>query len=113
MRQAGILAAAARYALKHNVERLAEDHANASLLAERFQENPHLALPKGMPGTNLLFFSCNHPKISTGQLVESLKGEGILIGSPNGDVARAVTHLGVDREGVEKAVAAAHRILNG
>ena len=72
MRQAGILAAAARYALKHNVERLAEDHANASLLAERFQENPHLALPKGMPGTNLLFFSCNHPKISTGSLSQNV-----------------------------------------
>lgn len=113
LRQAGILAAAARYALKHNVERLAEDHANARLLAEGFQENPHIKLPKGMPETNLLFFSCDHPKLSTAQFVEVLKGEGVLIGSPTGGVARAVTHLDVSRQDVEMAVSAAHTLLNG
>lgn len=113
LRQAGILAAAARFTLKYNVERLAEDHANARLLAEGFEENPHISLPKGLPETNLLFFSCKHPKISTAQLVDSLKGEGILIGPPNGGISRAVTHLGVSRAGVEKTVAAAHKILGG
>ena len=111
LRQAGILAAAARFALKHNVERLAEDHANARLLAEGFSENPHIDLPKGMPETNLLFFSSNHATIPTERLVDDLKGEGILIGAPSGGVARAVTHLGVSRADVEKAVAAVHKIL--
>lgn len=113
LRQAGFLAAAARFALKHNVERLAEDHANARLLAEGFQAIPHIDLPKGMPDTNLLFFTCKHAKYSTAQLVEALKGEGILIGGANGGISRAVTHLGISRGDVEKTVAAANTILNG
>ncbi len=111
LRQAGILAAAARHALKHNVSRLAEDHANARLLAEGFQENPHLELPRGLPETNLLFFSCTHPTISTEQFVTAMKDEGILIGYAGGGVARAVTHLDVSRQDAEQAVAAVHRVL--
>ncbi|MCZ6728986.1 MAG: low-specificity L-threonine aldolase [SAR324 cluster bacterium] len=112
LRQAGILAAAARHALKHNVERLAEDHNNAKLLAAGFEEIKNLSLPKGMPESNLLFFSCGHPKISTERFVAGLKEEGILIGAPSGDVARAVTHLDISREDVEQTIDAARRILN-
>lgn len=111
LRQAGILAAAAHYALKHNVERLAEDHANARLLAEGLEKNPHISLPKGMPETNLVFFTCGHPRMSMAQLVEALKGEGILIIMLDSGQSRAVTHLGIERADVEKTVAAAHNIL--
>ena len=62
---------------------------------------------------NLMFFACDHPKLSTDRFVEALRGEGVLIGSPNGGVARAVTHLGVSRQDVEKAVSAAHKLLKG
>ncbi len=113
MRQTGILAAAAAYALKHHVNRLAEDHANARALAEGIGENPHLELPKGMPQTNIVFFSCNHPTVSIEKLVADLSAKGILIGPPNGGAARAVTNLDVSAADIETAVAALHETLKG
>src|SRR3546814_20193392 len=56
MRQAGIIAAAGIYALEHNVERLAEDHANARLLAESLRTLPGINGAPQAVDTNLLFF---------------------------------------------------------
>ena len=56
MRQAGIIAAGGVYALRHNVERLAEDHANARRLAEGLAELPGVALDPPTVETNLVFF---------------------------------------------------------
>ncbi|MDH4248642.1 MAG: low-specificity L-threonine aldolase [Deltaproteobacteria bacterium] len=111
MRQAGILAAAARYALKHNVARLAEDHAHARLLAEGLRESPYITLTFGMPQSNLVFFSLKHPRLTMPQLVEGMKQRGILIGGTGPYSARVVTHLDVDRAGVQRAVAAFHEVL--
>jgi threonine aldolase len=113
MRQAGILAAAARYALNHHVSRLAEDHGNARLLAEGMEESSHLHLPRGMPESNIVFFSCDHPSISIEELVAGLRQKGVLIGAPSGGAARAVTNLDVTREDIATAVAALHEVLKG
>jgi threonine aldolase len=111
MRQAGILAAAARYALKHHVERLAEDHANARRLAEGLAQSKHIGFPNGMPQTNLVFFECSHPGVSLAQLLARLKERGILIGQSYGTLARAVTNLNVSRADVDDTVSAVHAIL--
>ena len=90
MRQAGILAAAGLYALEHNVERLAEDHANAARLAEGIGAPP--------PQTNMVFAE------SRPGLVEHLARHGVIVlPAPR---LRLVTHLDVDAAGIERAIAA-------
>jgi threonine aldolase len=90
MRQAGILAAAGLYALEHNVERLAEDHANAERLAK--------GIGAAAPQTNMVFFD------SKPGLVEHLAKQGIVVlPAPR---LRLVTHLDVDAAGIERAIAA-------
>jgi threonine aldolase len=90
MRQAGILAAAGLYALEHNVERLAEDHASAERLAK--------GIGAPAPSSNMVFFD------SRPGLPEHLAKHGVIVlPSPR---LRLVTHLDVDRAGVDRAVAA-------
>ena len=111
MRQAGILAAAARHALKHHVQRLAEDHANARRLAEGLAQSRYIAFPNGMPQTNLVFFECQHPGVSLTELLDRLKERGILIGQSYGTLARAVTHLDVSHADIDETLSAVHAIL--
>jgi len=111
MRQAGVLAAAARHALEHHVQRLAEDHENATRLAEGLGNMPHLKLIHGPPETNMIFFECAHPNFGMEKLVADLASRGVLIGGMGPDQARVVTHLDVDRAGIEKTIAAFQQIL--
>jgi threonine aldolase len=90
MRQAGVLAAAGLYALEHNVERLAEDHANAERLAR--------GIGAPAPQSNMVFFD------SKPGLVEHLAKHGVIV--LPGARLRLVTHLDVDAAGIDKAVAA-------
>jgi threonine aldolase len=93
MRQAGVLAAAGLYALEHNVERLAEDHANAERLAQGLKEAGYKV--EG-PHTNMVFVK------SRPGLAEHLKKNEIKI-LPGARI-RLVTHLDVDAAGVERAL---------
>ncbi len=111
MRQAGYLAAAARYALRNHVQRLGEDHEHARALAQGIAETEHLELVYGMPETNIVFFRCTHPTLTMPQVAEAVKGHGVLIGATGPDKARAVTHLQVERAGVEQAVGALRSVL--
>jgi threonine aldolase len=111
MRQSGILAAAGVYALDHHRARLAEDHANAKLLAEG------LAGAKGVkvlaPQTNIVMIDLERG--TTGHMIERAKAQGVMLGamrvdarSHPGDLAnvqriRAVVHLDVDRAAVTRA----------
>jgi threonine aldolase len=90
MRQSGILAAAGLYALEHNVERLAEDHANAERLARGIGAEP--------PQSNMVFVQ------SAPGLVEHLAKHSVIV-LPAARL-RLVTHLDVDAAGVERAIAA-------
>ena len=103
MRQAGILAAAAIYALENNVARLAEDHAAAQKLAEGIINLPGVSLPYRMPDSNILFFQCSHPKMPQEQIISELKERGILMGIVGGMI-RAVTHLDVTMAEIEKTL---------
>lgn len=98
LRQAGVLAAAALHALDHHVERLAEDHANARLLAEGLQGLDGVAVTP--PQTNIVFVDVVPAKAAG--LVEQLKAAGVLC---TGLVRiRFVTHLDVSRQDIERAV---------
>jgi threonine aldolase len=90
MRQAGILAAAGLYALEHNIERLAEDHANAERLAK--------GIGAPMPQSNMVFIE------SAPGLVEHLAQHGVIV-LPAARL-RLVTHLDVDAAGIDRAIAA-------
>jgi threonine aldolase len=102
MRQSGVLAAAGLHALEHNVDRLAEDHANARRLAEELAEIPALGVERDPSNTNMLFIEPDPAILS--ELKRHLEGWNILIGS--GTRIRMVTHLDVDAGDVERTVAA-------
>ncbi|MDR2213107.1 MAG: low-specificity L-threonine aldolase [Pseudomonadales bacterium] len=96
MRQSGILAAAGIYALQHNIERLAEDHANAALLAAELSEVTELHIDPTLVQTNMLFV---RPKQGSAQeLTTYLQEQGILVDP--GATLRLVTHLDVSRSGI-------------
>jgi threonine aldolase len=106
MRQAGIVAAGARYGLQHNVERLAEDHANAKFLAEGLAELQGVEIDPATVETNIVIFDVP----DAGALHDALAAAGVEMSLLEGRV-RAVTHLDVDRAGVEKALAAVKAAL--
>lgn len=100
MRQAGVLAAAGLYALEHNVERLADDHANAERLAAGLARIAGLRLEP--PQTNMVFVDV--PPDRAGALVAHLRAMGVL--TLPGTRMRLVTHLDVSAADVDRAVAA-------
>jgi len=101
MRQAGILAAAALFALEHHVERLAEDHENAKLLARYLAEAG--IEPIHPVQTNILIADVGKLGLTAAQVVNGLKDQGVLCGMAASDRVRFVTHLDVDAEAVRAA----------
>jgi threonine aldolase len=93
MRQVGVLAAAGRYALDHHVERLAEDHEHAQLLAKRLGVDPATV------ETNMVVLD----DVAAPVVAEAAKGRGVLVSQVSPRRIRLVTHLDVDRAGVERA----------
>jgi threonine aldolase len=106
MRQAGVLAAAASHALDHHVARLAEDHALARRLAEGLAGIEGVQVEA--PHTNILFVDLAGPaREKSAGLLEALKAEGVL--ATGLYRLRFVTHLDVDAQGVDRAIAAIRR----
>ena len=103
MRQSGILAAAGLYAVEHNVQRLAEDHANARRLAARLQQIPDVAIDPARVETNILFFDVHSQTLSVPAFVAVLKQECVLVNAIGPKTCRAVTHLDVSAEAIEQA----------
>jgi len=104
MRQAGILAAAALYALDHNVERLAEDHANARRLAEAIAELPGIRLDPTTVETNIIIFEVE-PRLGTSaDFVDLLRERGVWVLATGANKVRAVTHLDVSRGQIDHAI---------
>ena len=98
MRQAGVLAAAALYALDHHVERLADDHANARALAEGLQGLPGVTVQP--PQTNILFVDLTPDKAPG--VVDRLRAAGVLCTGLYR--LRFVTHLDVSAADVQRAI---------
>ena len=112
MRQAGIIAAAGVYALDHHVERLAEDHANAQLLAEGLAVIRGIALRPEEVETNIVFFDLTpEAKMTVQDLMDCLQQDGIRMGALGRTRVRAVTHLDVSRQDIEITLDRMHQIL--
>jgi threonine aldolase len=111
MRQAGVLAAACRWAVRHHVDRLAEDHANARRLAAGLAELPGIRLDPPEVQTNIVFFTIERADLDARAVVARLAEEGVRMGAMGAKRVRAVTHLGVDRAAVDRALVAARRVL--
>jgi threonine aldolase len=110
MRQAGIVAAGAIYALDHHRERLAEDHANARRLAEGIANIPGLAIDLSTVETNIVIFTVvrrNAPEIA-----QKLLAGGLYVMATAADTIRAVVHLDVARGDIDQAVEILGKVMN-
>ena len=93
MRQVGVLAAAAAYALDHHVDRLAEDHAHARLLAEACGADP--------AGVDTNIVVLDRPDAA--EYVPAARNEGVLVSAVGPRTVRLVTHLGVSATDAKQA----------
>lgn len=100
MRQAGIIAAAGIYALEHNIERLAEDHANARRLADGLGAIPGISIDAASVETNVVFFQADGAE----HLAKKLERAGVSVGVYGPSTLRAVTHLDVNRQAIDAAI---------
>ena len=115
MRQAGILAAGAIYALENNVERLADDHLNAKLLAERISGAPGLHVEPADIETNIIYLRLDPDVacVDAPGLASAMRQRGVLALAMGAQGMRLVTHLDVSREEVERTADIMCSILNG
>jgi threonine aldolase len=103
MRQAGVLAAAVLYALDHHINRLAEDHRNAQVIAQAVADTPGLRLDPPDVHTNLAWFEVDPELGTAGAVATKLQARGVLVGNGGGQTLRACTHLDVSAADAERA----------
>jgi threonine aldolase len=115
MRQAGILAAAGSWALQHNVERLADDHANARLLATELLRGDDVELDLATVQTNIVVFSLVErrgvPDAAT--FVERCRERGVLLNAFGPRTVRAVTHLDLTADECRAAAKIMRAVADG
>ena len=110
MRQAGIIAAGALFALEHHVDRLAQDHENAQVLAEAFQGADGFSLESGPVETNLVWVSVDPSLGTAAEVAAYLRSRGIMVAVLGAQVIRACTHLDVTRDDVEYAASVIRQV---
>jgi threonine aldolase len=111
MRQAGIIAAAGLYALEHHVERLADDHANARLLADGLAATARLAVDPALVQTNVVLAGLTRGADTAAGVCAELAAVGVLAAPYDDRTIRFVTCLEVDRAAVEGALSVAGPVL--
>ncbi len=111
MRQAGVIAAACIVALETMIERLADDHANAGLLADGLAALKGIDFNPDDVDTNIVLVKPT--SMSAGQFCSELKKRGILTGVMGPDMVRLTTNKEVDRKDIEKTILAVKEILSG
>ena len=104
MRQVGILAAAGLWALDHNLERLGEDHERARWLARESDAIEGLRAEE--PNTNIVMIHIEREDLVEGAVAAELEARGVWILPAGPGRLRAVTHLDVDDEGIERCLEA-------
>ena len=102
MRQSGIIAAAALFALENNVERIGADHINARRLAEGLAQIPEINVDLNLVQTNMIFISSE--KIDVAALQNNLAKHGILVSSTVPNTLRLVTHLDIPEEAIDVVI---------
>ncbi len=113
MRQAGVIAAAGIIALEQMVERLAEDHANARMLAEGLAQIPGIAIDRALVQTDIVIFRLDGDRWTPAQFVRALAERGVLIGEIGHGRLRAVTHYGITADQIEQALDGVAACLQG
>lgn len=113
MRQAGIIAAAGLYALDNNIDRLAEDHANAKKFAATIAKHPLVRLDPDAVETNIIFFEIDAPGKTLEDLCAEFLKRGMQRGAIVGHAIRIVTHLDVSAKQMEVAAETVVEILDG
>ena len=103
MRQVGIFAAAGLYALDKHMERLAEDHANARLIAERLAASKRIVIDLAAAQTNILVFALAADAPDAATVVARARERGVLLFAFGPRTLRVVTHLDVTRAQCERA----------
>jgi threonine aldolase len=104
MRQAGVIAAAGIVGLEQMVARLAEDHANARVLAEGLAQMPGVAIDLATVQTDIVIFRLSDPQRDPAAFTKALAQRGLLIGGMGRGLLRAVTHYGIDSGDIEEAL---------
>jgi len=110
-RQAGVLAAAGLYAIRNNVERLAEDHANARLIAELLADAAPGSIKPDQVDTNIVVADLAATGKSVAQVIEAAKAEGVLVGGVGATQLRLVTHLDASTTACRQAAETVARLL--
>lgn len=115
MRQSGVIAAAGLYALDHNIELLAEDHANAKLLADRIAGIKGLSLSNGLPDSNIVFFRVDAAGKSNASVCAEVLKRNVRMGAFGGLAGRVrcVTHHDVSKSDIETAVKVLAEVMKG
>ena len=103
MRQVGIFAAAAIYALDRHMDRLAEDHENAALIAHRLCQSPRVILDAYAVPTNIIVFNLTAEAPDAPTVVARARDRGVLVIAFGARTIRLVTHLDVSRSQCEQA----------
>ncbi len=111
MRQVGILAAAGIYALQHNIDRLAEDHANARYLAEQFAALPGLSVDLETVQTNIVIATVDPDMMSVDDFTSRLSERGVLCVPFGAERVRFVPNLDTSAEDCRRAAAAVTEIM--
>ena len=106
MRQAGVIAAGAIYAFDHHIDRLAEDHANAQLIADAVREAEGLTLTMDSIDTNIVIFSVEERLGTADDFCARLSEHDIRMLSSGPQSVRAVTHLDVTMDDTKQVVEA-------
>ena len=104
MRQAGVIAAAAMYALENNIERLKEDHKNARFFAEEISKLKDVSVDLDTVQTNIIIFRLKKSDEEINKFKSDLKSRGVLISDGSYGSLRAVFHMDVSHEQVKDAV---------
>jgi threonine aldolase len=115
MRQAGVLAAAASYALANHVERLADDHTNARLLATELLRGDDIELDLATVQTNIVVFSLVERRgvPDAPSFVATCRERGVLLNAFGPRIVRAVTHLDVDADACRAAARVMRAVADG
>jgi threonine aldolase len=107
-RQAGMMAAAAQYAVENHRDRLAEDHETAARLAAGLAEIDGIGIDPDDVDTNIVFFEIDNAY----QVCDALQEEDVLMLPLGTDRVRAVTHLGIELPDIEKALAVISKVVS-
>ncbi len=104
MRQSGILAAAGIYALENNIERLSEDHIRASRLAESISRMSSFSVELEAVQSNMVYVQCDEG--SAKEVASRLASRGVDVSEETDSIVRAVTHLHITDEDIDRAIEA-------